>query len=82
MNSGDAAKLPEYRIRCGLDGGTRKYPEDLLLRIDDNERVIRLRISQLSRKVVANLPDVVTDLIEIATYVYAADAAIRRVAIF
>ncbi len=71
-------KLPEYRIRCGLDGGAGKHPEDLLLRIDDKEHVIRLRISQLSRKLVANLPDVVTDLIEIATYVYAADAAIRR----
>jgi 7-cyano-7-deazaguanine synthase in queuosine biosynthesis len=35
-------------------------------------------LSRLSKALVANLPDMLADLMEIAAYVYAADAAIRR----
>jgi Queuosine biosynthesis protein QueC len=39
---------------------------------------VRLRITDLSKRLVANIPDVLVDLLEIASYVYAADGAISR----
>ena len=78
MNLGDAEKLPEHRIRCGLDGESGADADQLFLQIDGAGRAVKLRIHQLSAKLVAELPNVATDLIEIAAYVYAADAAISR----
>lgn len=39
---------------------------------------VRLRIQDISRRLVANIPDVLVDLLEVASYVYAADSAIPR----
>jgi Queuosine biosynthesis protein QueC len=39
---------------------------------------VRFRISDISRRLVANIPDVLVDLLEVASYVYAADSAITR----
>lgn len=68
--------MPEHRIRCGVVAGA---PADsVLLSIDGRPVAATFRVSHLSKALVANLPDVFLDLLELAAYVYAADAAIRR----
>ena len=69
---------PEHLVLCGgvreARGGrvssqarpARRYPN------------VRLRISDISRPLLANIPDVLVDLLEVASYVYAADSAISR----
>jgi 7-cyano-7-deazaguanine synthase in queuosine biosynthesis len=39
---------------------------------------VRLQISDISRKLLADIPDILIDLLEVASYVYAADSAIPR----
>ena len=39
---------------------------------------VRLRITDISRRLVKNVPDVLFDLLEVASYVYSADAAVSR----
>lgn len=39
---------------------------------------VNLRIGDITSKMIANLPDVAKDLIEVATYVYCGDQAVRR----
>jgi Queuosine biosynthesis protein QueC len=39
---------------------------------------VRLRIADISRLLLANIPDVLVDLLEVASYIYAADSAIPR----
>ena len=48
-------------------GGPRPKGSDLCLAIED-----------ITRKMGENLPDLLTDLLEIAVYVYCADQAVRR----
>ena len=69
----------EFVIRCGAAPGERHAPRALLsLHIGDKVHTASLRIDRLARRLVADLPDRVIDLLEIAGYVYAADAAIPR----
>src|SRR4051812_4408091 len=39
---------------------------------------LRVRIQDISSRLVSNIPDVLVDLLEVATYVYAADSAVPR----
>jgi hypothetical protein len=39
---------------------------------------VQLRISDIRRALVTNVPDVLTDLLEVAAYIYCADGAVRR----
>jgi hypothetical protein len=39
---------------------------------------VRLRIADISRLLLANIPDVLVDLLEVASYIYAADSSIQR----
>lgn len=50
----------------------------LSLRLGDGDDEIRLRIGNITSRVVSNLPNVLIDLVEIASYVYCADQAITR----
>jgi 7-cyano-7-deazaguanine synthase in queuosine biosynthesis len=78
MSSVADGKRPEHRICCGVAGGKGDPPEQLGFTVDGVPRGVRLRIGQLTDKLASNLSDAATDLIEIAAYVYAADAAISR----
>ncbi len=64
----------DHLIRCVDSTGD----ESILLDVDGEQRGATLRIQGLSRRMVANPPEPVLDLVEIAAIVYAADAAIRR----
>ena len=51
---------------------------DLLLDIDGITHAASLRIDRLAERLVADLPARIVHLLEVAGYVYAADAALRR----
>jgi hypothetical protein len=69
----------EHLVLCGgvaarNDAGFRT----LRLSLHGSTANVRLRIQDISSLLVANLPDEFIDLLEVATYVYAADSAISR----
>lgn len=51
---------------------------ELSLKINGVSRGVTLKVRELSEKLVSTLSDVALDLIEIASFVYAADAAVSR----
>jgi 7-cyano-7-deazaguanine synthase in queuosine biosynthesis len=77
MNSGAGGMSPERRIVC-RGGGSSSDASDLTFDVDGVPYAVALKIAQLSRRLVADIPAVLYDLLEIAAYVYAADAAIPR----
>ena len=52
--------------------------QSLRLALHGRSPNVRLQISDISRRLLANVPDVLADLLEVASYVYAADSAISR----
>ena len=69
----------EHLVLCGgADDPAAARVKTLRLNLRGPDRNVHLRISDISRRLVANLPDVHADLLEVASYVYAADAAIGR----
>ncbi len=48
------------------------------LNLHGTSRNVRLQISDISKRLVANIPDALVDLLEIASYIYAADSVILR----
>lgn len=69
----------EHLVRCG--GLKSPGGEDRgILVLDRPGRTgnVRLQISDISRRLLVNIPDVLIDLLEVAAYVYAADSAISR----
>ena len=69
----------EHLVLCGGLSGPRK-PGTVSLSLDRHGRSgnVRLKIPDISKRLVANIPDTLVDLLEIACYIYAADSAIRR----
>src|SRR5258705_12995247 len=70
---------PEHLVLCGgLQGtggvGTKTYRLSLT---EPGQNVV-LRITDISRTLVTNLPEVLIDLLELAAYVYCADGMVRR----
>jgi 7-cyano-7-deazaguanine synthase in queuosine biosynthesis len=71
--------MEEHLFLCGLspaqraayDGGTR-------LQINGADENVILKIEEIRKKYVTNVPDVLTDLLEIAGYVFAADNSVTR----
>ncbi len=68
----------DIRVDCGAPGLSDASRGRLGLSLGGRPIQVRLNIAQLSRKIVANLPDVAADLLEVAAYVYAADTAVSR----
>jgi len=56
----------------------REQKAKVLLHLWGNDRNVHLTISDISEKMVANIPPVLVDLLEVATYVYCADQATTR----
>lgn len=75
---GGVAPPPEHRVRCLTPLTKSGGDEELRLRIDERTVSVKIRISQLSRQLVENLPDRTLDLLEIAALVYGADSAVSR----
>lgn len=70
--------MPEVVVVCGHGLGITVPDGALRLVLEGDESNITLRISDLTRAMVKDLPPIVADLVEVATYVYAADLATRR----
>src|SRR5687768_14979161 len=71
--------MPEHLVLCG--SAERRPPRGgkcLRLNLQGPERNAALQVEDISRKLVANVPDLLTDLVELATYVYIGDRAISR----
>ncbi len=69
----------EQEIRCRLSREDRRSSEDCLsFEIDGQGHEIKLKIHELSEKLVRNPPAVISDLVEIAACVYGVDSAIPR----
>src|SRR3954453_17297047 len=73
----------EHLVLCGGAGPTvrkrawRKAPT-LALRLGKKASDVHLGIEHFARQLCGRVPDVATDLLEIAAYVYAADQGVRR----
>lgn len=72
------AKQPEHRVRCFAPVADSGGDEQLRFEIDGKAKGVTLKIGSLSRNLVSSLPERAIDLIEIAAFVYAIDASIRR----
>ena len=67
----------EHLVLCGSQHRLGRGSAVNLV-LHGNRKNVTLRVSDISRRLVANLPDTLIDLIEVASYVYAADSAISR----
>jgi len=65
-------------VTCHRPLANRESDEQLRFEIDGEAKSVSLRISQMSRHLVSELPEVAIDLIELAAFVYAIDASVSR----
>src|SRR5918993_4464193 len=80
LNSG-SAEMPkaERLVLCGgAQAPRRSGGESLSLNLHGPSSNVYLKISDISRKLLTNIPDRLVDLLEIASYIYAADSALSR----
>jgi hypothetical protein len=71
--------MTRHLILCGgLEPFQGENGREHVFAINDRPGGIDLRIEQLRRQMVSDIPDTLTDLLEIAAYVYAADSQVRR----
>jgi hypothetical protein len=69
----------EHLVLCSGATAKPRGDEKLLnLNLHGASANVRLEIEDISRRLLANLSDVHADLLEIASYVYAADSAVSR----
>ena len=69
----------EHLVLCGgVEEPQVASEQSLRLALHGRSPNVRLQISDISRRLLANVPDVLADLLEVASYVYATDSAISR----
>ncbi|MBW7997805.1 MAG: hypothetical protein FVQ81_14785 [Candidatus Glassbacteria bacterium] len=69
----------EHLVLCGgVEEPREADASRLSLSLHGRSANIWLQITDISRRLLANIPDVLVDLLEVASYVYAADGAISR----
>jgi hypothetical protein len=71
--------MSETLVLCGgTSAPKRGAAKTLRLNLGGSNANVSLRIEDISRRMVADIPDVLTDLLEVATYVYCADQLVSR----
>ena len=71
--------MHERLVLCGgAERKGRQPTETLRLSLMGSQSNINLRLQDISRRMVTIVPDLLTDLVEIATYVLCADEAVSR----
>jgi 7-cyano-7-deazaguanine synthase in queuosine biosynthesis len=71
--------MHERLVLCGgVEYKGRRSRGALSLAILGSQSNIKLRLDDISRRMVTNVPDLLTDLVEIGTYVLRADEAVSR----
>jgi hypothetical protein len=69
----------EHLALCGgLEAPRKGSASSLNLSLHGTSANVHLRISDISRRLLANIPDALVDLLEVASYIYAADSAVPR----
>ena len=69
----------EHLVLCGgVAPPQRSLPRPLHLSLHGPTKNVRLQIADIHTRLVTNIPDVLVDLLEVASYVYAADGAVTR----
>ena len=69
----------EHLVLCGgVEEPQVASGQSLRLDLHGRSPNVRLKISDISQRLLANVPDGLADLLEVASYVYAADSAISR----
>jgi 7-cyano-7-deazaguanine synthase in queuosine biosynthesis len=69
---------PEHIVLCGGASASRIGAGVHHLALHGPKQNVRLRVQDISKRLVGNIPDELADLLEVASYVYAADSAISR----
>jgi hypothetical protein len=69
--------MPDRLVVCG---GAKRKDEDSTLRLAlaGARQNVTLKLEDIAKRLVKNVPDLLIDLVEIASYVYCADQAISR----
>jgi hypothetical protein len=70
----------DHLVLCGGVSPSRKSKSDKIVPLDlgGDDPNVNLEIVDISRRLSSDVPDVIVDLIEIASYVYCADQAVTR----
>jgi hypothetical protein len=68
--------MKQHIIECGVDAPSSE--DAIAMNVHGPRRNVNLRIDYISRTMLANLPDLLIDLLEIAAYVYCADQRLDR----
>jgi hypothetical protein len=73
-------KNVDHFVLCGGASAPRLARSDQIVRLDlgGNDPNVQLKIIDITRCLMSNVPDVIVDLMEIASYVYCADQAVSR----
>ena len=68
--------MKRFLIECGVSRSSD--PDAIIMNVHGSSTNVRLRIDYISRAMLTNLPDLLVDLLEIASYVYCADQRAGR----
>ncbi len=75
---GGAAPLPDHVVTCFAPQADGRGDEQLRFDIDGKPKGVTLQIGHMRKSLVAALPDIAIDLIELAAFVYAIDSSVSR----
>jgi hypothetical protein len=70
--------MADRLVVCGSAASSRRSGKALHLDLNGPDRNIALRLQDISKRMVTHVPDLLTDLLEVAAYVYSADWATSR----
>ena len=71
--------MREHLFLCGLDQVQRnRFTDGQMLSLDEVSGNLKLKLDQMRRRLVGHEPERLTDLLEIASYVFAADRTTSR----
>ena len=73
-----AAPLPDHVVTCFAPQADSRGDEQLRFEIDGKSKGVALQIGHMRKSLVAALPDIAIDLIELAAFVYAIDSSVSR----
>ena len=71
--------MSKYDIYCGgLTAPAKSQENTLVLDVHGKNKNVNLKIHDINRSMLANIPTILMDLLEVAAYVYCADQRVRR----
>lgn len=68
--------MKRFLIECGVSRSPE--PDAIIMNVHGPSTNVKLRIDYISRAMLINLPDLLLDLLEVASYVYCADQRVGR----